>query len=660
MMKRYTFLTLLLTLSLHTSWAQSEDTNRVDILLLRDTTTFSYPNLGLMPKEFNKSKGSVQVNGFYRFYATYTRQLLPYTLSPALGDTVLPRSLFIGDDSQLPNMLLNVSGQLPGGSSWGFDVRMFQFLNGSIGPSYGRQVPDSVRPDIQYPLGTVALGGNLGAMLGMNLYGNFKTKYGSWSTTVGGIQWLAVSDLTFASWKGYNRFMLFERNPWDPMGKSVTNRYKQYYDQGSIDQDARWGNRAFQGVVINGTQLPGNLSCILMAGKTEQNGGFSQVPNYAYGGRIRKNFEDNAFVSINTINTRNYTDSLAREEFGLSVITTEFQYQQFGVLLKGEVGMGEYFSPEHNDGWGEVMQLKASNVMKGDRPVVELHYFRISPKVVNNNGVYWNTSVREYTINDIPAGSVGSSSLLLPFGSSVTRVGQMTNNRQGLNLNVQAKVQRLKISAGIGTSAELKPAAAVITVGHPINQFTRSRFWRWNFPANVGPYNRYSDVYRDVYETVQLSDDSMGVVVNKKFFNSAEVQLKYEHDIAGHESYFFALLQANTCSRDFSAIPVTGEEAYVRQYASEIEWYFRVTPRFMFNAYAGIERTLGNYLTEINQETFRPLNQYGKGFGVGGDIDLGKNTRLYLRHRWYSFEDTSYPLDAFRGRELIVELKAFF
>jgi len=660
MMKRTTILFIALSSSILSAVAQSENVTRVEPLLLRDTTSYSFPSLGLTPNEFKKSKGSVQVNGFYRFFATYTRQMMPYTLTAAPGDTVLPRSLFIGDDAQLPNLLLNVSGQMPGGSSWGFDVRMFQFLNGSISPSYGRQVPDSLRPDIQYPLGSVPLGGNLGAMLGMNLYGNFKTQYGTWSTTVGGIQWLAISDLTFASWKGYNRFMLFERNPWDPMGTTVSNRYKQYYDQGSIDQDARWGNRAFQGVVVNGSQLPGNLSCTLMAGKTEQNGGFSQVPNYAYGGRVKKNFKGNSFLSINSISTRNFTDSLALEQFGLNVITTEFQYEQFGFLLKGELGMGDYFSPDHNEGWGEVMQLKASNVMKGDKPVVELHYFRISPKVVNNNGVYWNTSVREYTVNDIPAGSVGSSSLLLPFGSSVTRVGQMTNNRQGLNLNVQAKVQRLKISAGIGASAEINPAAAIITVGHPVNQFTRSRFWRWNFPANVGPYGRYSDVYRDVYETIRLSDDSAGVVVNKKFFNAAEVQLKYEHDIAGHESYFFALLQANTCSRDLSALPVINEEAYVRQYASEIEWYFRITPKFMFNAYAGIERTLGNYLTEISEETFRPLNQFGKGFGLGGDIDLGKNTRLYLRHRWYSFEDTSFPLDAFKGRELVVELKAFF
>lgn len=110
-------------------------------------------------------------------------------------------------------------------------------------------------------------------MLGMTLYGNFKTKWGSWSTSLGGIQWVAISDLTMSSFRGYNRFMLFERNPWDPMGKNITGRYQQYFEQGSIDQDNRWGNRAFQGAVVNGT-LPGNFTVLMMAGKTEMNGGF--------------------------------------------------------------------------------------------------------------------------------------------------------------------------------------------------------------------------------------------------------------------------------------------------------------------------------------------------------------------------------------------------
>jgi len=175
--------------------------------------------------------------------------------------------------------------------------------------------------------------------------------------------------------------------------------------------------------------------------------------------------------------------------------------------------------------------------------------------------VFWNTARSEYRVNDIPAGSVGSSALLQPFGSSMVRVGQMTNNRQGLDLNVEASVKKLKFSGGVGFSSEIDPAAAVITYSHPVNQFTRSRFWRWNFPAGVGPYNRYSDIFRDAYETVNLSDDSSGVVVNKKHFADMEGQFQYSTKLAGKELFIFSLLQMNTAQRDFSPVVVTSEKA---------------------------------------------------------------------------------------------------
>jgi hypothetical protein len=67
---------------------------------------------------------------------------------------------------------------------------------------------------------------------------------------------------------------------------------------------------------------------------------------------------------------------------------------------------------------------------------LELHYYRISPKVVNNNAIYWNTSVAEYRVNNIPAGSIGSSAILIPTGSSMVRLGQMTNNRHAISINM--------------------------------------------------------------------------------------------------------------------------------------------------------------------------------------------------------------------------------
>jgi hypothetical protein len=322
--------------------------------------------------------------------------------------------------------------------------------------------------------------------------------------------------------------------------------------------------------------------------------------------------------------------------------------------------MGQYVSPVHNEGWGEQFQLRAISSETAKWGTLELHLFRISPKIVNNSAIYWNTSVREYSVNSIPAGTAGSSALLLPFGSSMVRVGQMTNNRQGVNLNYQLAKKKVKVSAGIGSSAEINPAAEVITLGHTVNQFTRARFWRWQFPANVGPYGRYSDIYRDVFQTVLLSDDSSGVVVNKKYFNSMEAQLKWNQNVWGKECYFFLLTQANSASKKWSPITVTTEEAYIRQYSTEAEVYIKVRPLVMLSFYGGVERTIGNYLTQINEETRRPLNQKGVGIGAGLDFDLGRNTRLFLRHRWYSFEDTSFPLDQFQGHELLVELKAFF
>jgi hypothetical protein len=555
---------------------------------------------------------------------------------------------------------VNVAGQFSDKSSWGFDLRMFQFLNGVINPSYGAQVADSLRPSIQKPLGTVALGGNLGTMLGMNLYGNFKTKYGQWGVRVGGIQWLSISDLTFGSFRGYNRFMLFERNPWDPMGNSAASRYQQYFDQGSIDQDSRWGNRAFQGAVIEGKELPKNFYFLGMVGKSEINGGFSVVPNYSYGGKLLHKGKKNGFMALNTFNSVNYTDSLAREPFGLNVITFEGVTNIKGHTLKAEMGVGKYYSPRHQGGWGEALQLRWSTPVIGRRPILEVHAFRLSQRVVNNTAIFWNTATQEYAANEIPAGGIGSSSLLQPFGSSMIRLGQMTNNRQGLNLNVQWGTKKFKFSGGMGASSELEPAAAIITYGHPVNSVTRSRFWRWQYPANVGPYGRYSDIYRDTYESVQLSDDSSGVVVNKKHFNVAEAQMKYQGKIGAHKVFLFSLLQMQSAGRKFSPIVVTNEKAYVRQYSSELEVYYELTPTVMLNGYIGYERTIANYLTNIDEVSRRPRNQYGKGYGLGVDVELGRNTRLYLRHRWFSFEDKSFSLDHFNGRELVVELKAFF
>ncbi|MEY3398604.1 MAG: hypothetical protein RL220_1198 [Bacteroidota bacterium] len=620
----------------------------------------SPPEYGLMPKVEPTGLRSLQVSGYYRFYATYQRQLDPYLLNPIIGDTALPRNIFIGDDSQLPNLLLNVSARTSEKTFWSFDLMMFQFLNGNIGTAYTGQVADSLRPDIQRPLLGTRLGSNLGMLLGMNMSGNFDTEVGNINVTVGGIQWYAMSDLTMASFKGYNRFLLFERNPWDPMGMGMSDRYNQFFEEGSITQDTRWGNRAFHGIVLKGSNMPGKTSFDILLGKTELNGGFALSPNMSYGGKIKKDFGKGKFVSINSLNSSSSTDSLSLDTYGFHMLTAEFAWMVSGYSIKGELGGGNYFSPTNTGDWGEALQLKFATPATGHKLQGELHYYRISADVVNNNALFWNTATSEYRVNDIPAGSVGSTAVLQPFSSAMVRLGQMTNNREGLNLNLQANLKKFRFSGGLGFATELEPSAAVITFGHPVNNFTRSRFWRWIFPAGVGPYSRYSDIFRDTYDTVELLDDSSGTVIHAKHFNMMEAQVKYRTKLFGKDFFIFSLLQANSSSRKWSPVTITNEDAYIRQYIAEFELYYALRPGWLINGYYGFERTLGNYWTDIDEITGRPRNQTGEGIGCGLDIDMGKNVRFYVRHRWYYFRDQSFELDRFRGRELTLEMKAFF
>jgi hypothetical protein len=42
------------------------------------------------------------------------------------------------------------------------------------------------------------------------------------------------------------------------------------------------------------------------------------------------------------------------------------------------------------------------------------------------------------------------------------------------------------------------------------------------------------------------------------------------------------------------------------------------------------------------------------------DIQLAKNTGLYIRHRWMTYQDFSFELDRYNGMETTVEFKIFF
>ncbi len=613
-------------------------------------------NVGVFPKKADDALYTFKVKGNYRFFSTYTVQKEALILNEATNDTALSKQVFIGDDAQLPNLTLNFSGRPSERTSWGFDLYAFQFLDGQIGPTYGNgQISQSQQPTVYSPLTGERFGSNLGLLLGINLYGSFKTDFGAFNVKTGGIHWVSLSDFTLSAFTGYNRFILFERNPWDPVGGKTSDRYKSFYSQGNINQDTRWGERAFTGTVVEATQLPGKLSLKALYGKTELNGGFLTIPNLSYGGQLKRDMKW-GFIAVNTFHNQTYSDSLNTESIGFDITTTQFQANLGkGIVLKSEIGAGHYYSPIHDLPWGEAINVKINFNEKIIKYPIEFHYFRVSPNVINNNAIFWNSAIREASNNNLAAGSVGSSAVLAPFASSLTGIGQFTNNRQGININADIPFKKLKLSVANGISKELEGISNRISYGHPVNQLTRSRFWRWNFPTDVGAYGRYNVIFRDVYEVVELKDSFVA-----KDFNVIEVQAKYEGRIGLKRFYAFMLNRYSSVQDFTSAVTVFSDKAFLRHYTNEVEMYYEFTERCVFASYLGYERILANYQTDVDQVSLRPRDQEGYGIGLGIDYDLSKNTALFIRHRWFSYEDRSFSKDAFSGTETVVELKLSF
>lgn len=626
----------------------------------------SVSKVGVFPKNAPDGLYNFSTTGSYRFFGTFTQMKDQYiAFDGDVPQYTKPRSLFIGDDSQLPNFSLNFSGRPAPNAFWNFDLFAFQFLEGNVNPTYGGQILEEQRPTIYNPMFTTTKPGqSMGLLLGISTNAGISTDYGNIGVTLGGTQWLSISDLTLAAFRGYNRFMLFERNPWDPVTANIEDRYNTFYSQGNINQDTRWGERAFNGFTVRANDLPGNLDLIAMVGKTELNGGFLALPNTSYGGKIGRAWNGflngNLSTYINTLNTRIFVDSMSTLEVQSNIVSGQikYDYKQFGI--DAEIGAGRYISPIHDLPWGEAINLKIRFPFVTEKIPAELQVYRVHPNVVNSNAIYWNTAVTEYTANDIPAGSVGSSAVLRPFASPIVPIGLMTNNRQGINLNLEHQIGDLKLSVANGIAEELEAITNLITFGHPVNQLTRSRFWRWDFPAGVGPYGRQSDIFRDTYETMRLTDDSLGTLLNTKKFNVLEVQGKYKTKLFHRDLYVNLLNRYSSVQKNLSFTTVFSEEAYLRHYSNELEMYYQLFNKLMLTTYFGYERVLGNYDTELALETGKPRDQQGTGIGFGFDIDLGRNAGLYLRHRFFAFEDRSFTKDQFRGQETLLEIKVAF
>ena len=572
---------------------------------------------------------SLEVSGYYRFFANYRKLNDAY---PHLQGN--KTNIFIGDDSQIPQLMLNLNGHASSNTEFGTDLFMWT-------PWRGEGEKENAK----------------GLNLGVNLYGNFSTSLGNFEVKTGGINWYALSPFTFQTSKGNNRYSLFDRNPWDPYTRQIDSRYSEFYSLGAINQDQRWGNQAFQGFIFEGSQLPNDFSFNLMYGKTQFDGGLSPVPNSSYGGRLKKSYSKNKnFIALNTFNNTSYLDSLEKASVGFNISTLEFTQFIQKLKIYGEFGAGRKFTSTDKEHWGEALSLKISYPL-ANRFSTELHCFRISPDVFNNSSVFINSSIQEST--QLAAGQ--TRAVLIPVSSALLPMGQLSNNRQGIELNTNLDFGPLKNSIGYANSTEIENVSSKLTYGHAFNNLALSRFWRWDFPSNVGPYNNLNKIYRAVYETVTITDvDTSGLPLKKKYFNTIELNSKFKTTLFDRDLFLFYLGSYNSVQNFASAFVNFSEKSLLRAYYHQIETYYTLNSKLVWCNYLGYERIIANYKTQTDVESKRPKNQKGISVATGFDITLSKGVGLYVRQRWMNYRDTSFANDKYSGYETTVELKMFF
>ncbi len=614
-------------------------------------------------KKLRKQGQKLTIFGYYRLFG-YGRNITePYpNLAP------FEKAYGFGDGYREPAMSLSVFGRPNGKTAFGTELFLFT-------PYVGLGSEDNV----------------FAMNLGINFYGNFRTKHGNFGVRAGGIHWYNLSDLTIGVYQILDRYSIFDRTPWEGVTDAV--KYDAYFRTGSTSAgDLRWNNQAFQGLIINGAKLPGNFNFDLFWGKTQPNGGLvngiidptlsipptldagsvptyngfagdsRSVQNFITGGKIGKTFgKKRNNIAYNLLYSETALDSISRISRKYQVHTLSLNLNIAKVKLRGELGAGSYESPTYDQKWGEALVLHAFIPKEYTVLPIDVQLYQIGKNFFNQNGAIATNSNPEI-IKDfgVIAGVNG-------VGGQIAQVNQLVHNRRGININAGIDLGDFTFNAGWGISKELDVASTQLTYVHRINGLALSRIYN-PFPEGAvsptvfGPYGRKISFFRGVTEIVQTTDldPATAEARTKKYFNALDLQAKYKTKIGDRALYFFYLGSFGSASTKGEALPLYNDDSYLFVQYHEFDAYLEILPDFILTGYLGIEDARGGTFTQWDLETQLPLDQFGTGIGVGFDWTLSKSTGLYFRHRWMNFKDKSFTLDRYKGREVTLELKTFF
>ncbi|MBX9853061.1 MAG: hypothetical protein K2X86_15065 [Cytophagaceae bacterium] len=595
----------------------------------------------------------IKVGGYFRSFVTYRNIQKNYiTGGPLTPKTIMINGLY--PDNPLGNgmvtgyreplIMLLLTGKPTANTSFEVDFVIDNQMTGQIFNS-----------DPNAP-GAIGFPKRIQSYRWLNLGGSILTDVGKFDFKTGGVLYFSMSPATL--WNYEYRDDMFERYPWEWQTVSF-RRYKGFYEDKNIARDSRWGSGSIQGITLVGTQLPFRTGFRFAYGKTNSTGGFQSFQGNNNQDmtalQLNKKFSSHV-ASVNLYQSRviRWPQSYSRNFKNVQqeqIVTGELNLNFKGLSLYTEAGTGSISNPVDSvRRWDPLVNVKASAGKEIFPVPVNLQYFHIGSNIVNLNSSIMNTSNR----NIQPQFGQQMLYNTTTFEGAVAEFGQLTNNRQGINLSTGIDIKKLKFVLALSSQQELENKFNTITYQHRLNGIVRSQFV---FYRNMqGPYGRLLNAWRRSWEKATITDVNPDY---KKGFNLIDFSAKYKTSFLGRDIIFSNFINYNSVQDKLSPIALFDDKAFIRSFYEEFMIFYNIQPKLTVVGLVGAERVLGNDRTDLAPNG-KPIDQTGLGYGVGLDIDISPTAGLYLRQRWYSFEDKNFTLDEFKGFDTNVELKIFF
>jgi hypothetical protein len=430
-----------------------------------------------------------------------------------------------------------------------------------------------------------------------------------------------------------------------------------------------YGGRAFNGINLKVTKLPGDFNINLLYGKTDNNGGFnsyqrSNTPTELVAGRIVRNFNGHMY-GINTFHNLVYNQSVNSPRSGYDINTMDFKFVWGDFSTFGELGFGSYGSPTYARKTSEAINVHVSTKSGLTGLPFDFHFFRLGPNFINLNGGFFTTTIPEaqQANNTVLANqSFNLSDNPLPLA------GMMNNNMMGTTISTQVDIDKIKIDFSYSISQELSRISNKITYAHRISGLAFSRFNN----GSRGPYNRITTFFNGFYSTLSITDpqgDSKNKLSYNKQYNSLEGRLRYKTNFNKRDFFFFVNSSVQSVAAQQLYIVSKRKNPLLYLWHLEGEAFYNILPKLTISTYAGFERARANEQTDLNTynlddvktpPTKLPSDQIGKSLAFGLDYAISGSTGLYLRHRFFSYSDLNFQDERFKGNETTIELKAVF